>query len=231
MSTTLPERRVTWRPCVRLVSAEYPPVRLIEDAADATELDVAMELLALTDPESIDAIANFRTLPHEDRLTGAGFSDAMTPFLFTSTGRFSEPSFGAWYAAESLDTAIAEVRFHRERALRVSGTVIARVEFRVLHADLDLSLVDARDTRDEHPELHEPDPECCEAARRFARELRASGQRGLAYDSVRRTGGSCVALFRPRDVPVPIRDRGTLIGQWSATSDRLEGWQVVTPLS
>ena len=35
------------------------------------------------------------------------------------------------------------------------------------------------------------------AGRHLARILRAAGSNGIAYDSVRRTGGECVAVFRP----------------------------------
>ena len=35
------------------------------------------------------------------------------------------------------------------------------------------------------------------AGRHLARTLRAAGSDGIAYDSVGRTGGECVAVFRP----------------------------------
>ena len=36
------------------------------------------------------------------------------------------------------------------------------------------------------------------ASQKLGRELRDAGSNGIAFDSVRRDGGECVAIFRPR---------------------------------
>jgi hypothetical protein len=42
------------------------------------------------------------------------------------------------------------------------------------------------------------DPSSYAASQKLGRQLREAGSNGLAFDSVRRNSGECVALFRPR---------------------------------
>jgi hypothetical protein len=42
------------------------------------------------------------------------------------------------------------------------------------------------------------DPASYAASQKLGRELRDAGSNGVAFESVRRAGGECVALFRPR---------------------------------
>jgi hypothetical protein len=51
------------------------------------------------------------------------------------------------------------------------------------------------DIRGAYRELHDPDH--YGASQAFAHGLRQSGSDGIVYDSVRRTGGQCVAVFWP----------------------------------
>ena len=42
------------------------------------------------------------------------------------------------------------------------------------------------------------DPASYSASQKLGRELRETGSNGIAFDSVRREGGQCIAVFRPR---------------------------------
>jgi hypothetical protein len=66
---------------------------------------------------------------------------------------------------------------------------------RVYVMDLDGLLHDLRGLRAEFPLVYQP--ETYGAAQHLASELRKGGSHGIAYDSVRRAGGACVAIFRP----------------------------------
>ena len=48
----------------------------------------------------------------------------------------------------------------------------------------------------EMPDVY--DPSSYAASQKLGRELRDAGSNGIAFDSVRRDGGECVAMFRPR---------------------------------
>lgn len=121
----------------------------------------------------------------------------LLPFLRVSPygSRFSDGSYGVYYAAHSDATAIAETRFHYARFLAATSQPAALLGLYEIHADLDGRLADLRGLR--RPELYEPEPARYGPAQRWAAEQRAAGAAGVVYDSVRDPGGSCVAVFRP----------------------------------
>jgi len=61
--------------------------------------------------------------------------------------------------------------------------------------DLNGNLHDLRGQKAAQPLVYRNDNYA--AGQHLARTLRAAGSNGIAYDSVRRTGGECVAVFRP----------------------------------
>lgn len=133
--------------------------------------------------------------------TGAGADWIVLPFrrLSPRGSRFTDETFGAYYAANALETAVLEVRFHRERFLLESGqTSAALVGGTVLEADLEASLVDIRGRQTDLPHLYASDPAAYGASQRWARHLHDAGAIGIVYDSVRHPSGQCVAVFRPR---------------------------------
>jgi hypothetical protein len=56
----------------------------------------------------------------------------------------------------------------------------------------------------------------------LARELRAAGSWGLLYRSVRRSGGECIALLRPRAATLPVVQGEHLTLHWDG--QRIAGW-------
>jgi len=129
---------------------------------------------------------------------------------FTHAGpegsRFSDGTRGAWYCADTLDTSLAEVAFHKARRLGeiiVPGLLGER-------PDRDSSTYDDW-LADLRTELHvlepvsefseylkpEPVPACYAPSQRLARELLLGRSNGMLYPSVRRIGSECVACFRP----------------------------------
>jgi hypothetical protein len=122
----------------------------------------------------------------------------MAPFTHIAPlgTRFTDGRFGAYYAAESIDTAIAETRFHRENFLRATGQSAIELEMRCYLADVACELHDIRGRRLELPGVY--DPMSYTASQSFGRKLRDAGSNGIAFDSVRRPSGQCVAVFRPR---------------------------------
>ena len=56
-----------------------------------------------------------------------------------------------------------------------------------------------RSLRGRRAELHDVyDPASYTASQKLGRQLRDAGSNGIAFESVRRSGGECVAIFRPR---------------------------------
>ena len=69
-------------------------------------------------------------------------------------------------------------------------------EKRCYVADVSCELHDIRSRRRDLPDIYDPDSYA--ASQKLGRELRKTGSNGIAFESVRRTGGECVAVFRPR---------------------------------
>ena len=63
-------------------------------------------------------------------------------------------------------------------------------------ADVACELHDLRGRRMELADVY--DPSSYAASQKLGRSLREAGSNGIAFDSVRRNGGECVAVFRPR---------------------------------
>ena len=61
------------------------------------------------------------------------------------------------------------------------------------------------------------DPVSYSASQKLGRRLRDAGSNGIAFESVRRTGGECVAVFRPRLVQ-NVRQGVHLRYAWDGTS-------------
>lgn len=194
---TPPVSRVRWKPCRRIVPSRFPPVELFERVTDPADLEAVFELEALTNPRLRDEAGVIGLVPPEDRIAGPGTAVIMAAFthLNPDGSRFSDGSYGVFYAARDLDTAIAETQHHRERFMSATGQGRMDLDMRVYLVDLDGDLHDLRGRSDSLPLVYHANDYT--AARHLARTLRDAGSNGLAYDSVRRAGGECVAVFRP----------------------------------
>jgi len=191
-------RPVKFSPCHRIVASRLPTIHLFERVADPADWDALYMLEAKTNPRLRQEAGDLSLVPVADRVGGPNASIVMAPFTHLSPPgtRFTDGHFGAYYAAESVDTAIAETRFHRENFLRATSQPPIELEMRCYVADVACELHDLRGRRMELPDIY--DPASYAASQKLGRELRDLGSNGIAFDSVRRIGGQCVAIFRPR---------------------------------
>jgi RES domain-containing protein len=122
----------------------------------------------------------------------------MAPFthLNPDGSRFADDTFGAFYAAASLATSIAETRYHREQFLRATHERPIELDMRSYLSDVAADFHDIRGRQDRMPHIYEPDSYT--ASQQLARALKAAGSNGVVYDSVRHAGGQCLAIYRPR---------------------------------
>ena len=137
-------------------------------------------------------------MPPADRVAGPGATLIMAAFTHLNPlgSRFSDGSWGVYYAADSLDTAVAEVSHHRGLFLARTAEEAIDIDLRWIQADLMDKLHDLRGQGAEMPSVHDPDR--YGAAQDLGRALRANGSPGIVYDSVRRAQGQCAAVFKPR---------------------------------
>lgn len=183
------------QPSYRLIPSQFPPIGLFDTVATAADLDAVMELSGWTNDRLVaERVAR---LPEAERVYGrANSSVVMAAFLHTVGARFHGPALGAWYAAASTRTAIAEVGHHLRRealARRLPG--MQRV-YRCYVARLDGSYIDLR----EEGRVDLMAPQSYAASQVFGEQQRAAGEDGIVYASVRHRGGVNACAYRPSKV-------------------------------
>jgi hypothetical protein len=162
-------------------------------------------------------------IPAEDRVYGPGAGYVMAPFVYPSPDgtRFGPPaltadSFGVYYAARDEATAIAEVKHHRIAFLEAMEAPAQDLDFEVLRAPVKgAHFFDLRGRERDFAQVYSPID--YSASQKLGVELRHRSADGIAYDSVRREGGECVAVFRPRCVG-PARSVKQLIFRWDGSA-------------
>lgn len=210
---------VRWQPSWRLVPSRFPPVGLFDRVANPNDLDTVMDIEGLTNDRLREEAGDLTLVPEEDRVSGPGTTPIMAAFTHLSSegSRFSDGSYGVYYAAKSIDTAISETIFHRERFLRATKEPPIEIDIRSYASDIDDEFHDIGGQQKTRPALYDPDPGNYAAAQSFAASLRALGSNGIVYDSVRDPGEACIAVFKPRLLS-PVKQGAHYCYVWNGTS-------------
>lgn len=193
----IPLARERWKNTARIVSSRFPPVGLFDKVADPADLEAVYHIEGLTNPRLRAEAQELRLIEPADRLSGPGTTPVMAAFTHPNPAgsRFSDGSFGIYYCARTVGTAIHETRFHRERFLRYSQEAPIMLEMRVYYADIRKSLHDLRAGGKRKSTWLDPDS--YDASRKLGRALRDRNSYGALYPSVRDAGGECAAVMRP----------------------------------
>lgn len=137
---------------------------------------------------------------------GYGWSFVNAAFVYTRRGgnRFNDGRRGAWYAALDIDTSLAEIGYHLGRALADAGETENVTDYVELVAHVAGSMARVADGA----RCLDPDPEIgYPAGQKLAAEARRRGRDGVVYPSVRRPGGTCVAVLSPAAILSVTRGR------------------------
>jgi hypothetical protein len=209
-------RRVEWPHAWRIIASRYPPIELFERLTPDTSVwDALKELEQRINPRVRDDIGEISLVPVGDRVAGPGASYVMASFTHINPkgSRFSDGSYGVYYAASELETAVAETVYHFSEFARDSNDPMRREDMRVLVGEV------AADFQDVNA-LPEPqrsqvlDPASYAAAQAYGRHMRDIGATGIIYPSVRRLSGECVGALKPNAVGIPTQERH-LQYQWN----------------
>ena len=198
---------IHWTPSWRLVSSRFPPTGLFDRVASAEELDIILEIEGLTNDRLREELGDLSMVSEEDRIFGEGTTPIMAAFthLNPQGSRFTDGSYGVYYAAKTIHTAVAETRVHRARFLAATNEPPIEIDMRSYAADIDAELHDIRDRQADLPTIYAADPVAYGPAQSYARQLREEGANGIVYSSVRDSGGECVAIFRPRVLKAAVQ--------------------------
>jgi hypothetical protein len=198
MSDPVPVSEITWEPCYRIVPSRFPPIGLFERVANPADLDAIYAIEALTNDRLRDETGDLSLVLLEDRISGPGTSAIMAAFthLNPQGSRFTDGSYGVFYAGRDLNTAIAEVKHHREKFMAATNEPKMDLDMRAYAITVTAELHDIRGLKKEYVDVYAPDSYA--SAQRFAANLRKENSWGIAYDSVRNPSGECIAAFKPK---------------------------------
>lgn len=196
----IPRVREPWAASARIIASRFPPVGLFDRVTDPADLDAVLHLETLTNPRVRVETGELGLVPPAERVAGPGTTPIMAAFthLNPAGSRFSDGTYGVYYCGRTVETAIRETAYHRERFLREFSSPPIRLDMRVYYADLNEDFHDIRGLREQCPEWYDPDR--YDASRTIGRALRDIGSWGIYYHSVRHAQGQCAAVFRPRAV-------------------------------
>jgi len=188
--------KVVWKPCYRLIPSHFPPISVYARVANPADLEAVFAVENLTNPRLRQEAGNISIVPPDERVSGPGTTPIMAAFthLNPEGSRFCDGSYGVYYAGRTLDTAIAETRYQRERFLARTKEAPIEIDMRAYLADLDGEL---HDIRGRHDLTDVYGPNSYTAGQAVGRELKSVNSYGIAYDSVRHPGGECIGVFRP----------------------------------
>jgi hypothetical protein len=186
-----------WARAVRIIPSIYPPIGLFEDVADPDELEAVFAVEAITNPRLQSQVGNLGLIGENDRISGPGTTPIMAAFTHPNAdgSRFSDGSFGVYYAARTERTAIEESAHHRAALMRFQNIGPQDLQMRAYWGRIKARMVELRGLREMRAELYDPDHYA--ASQAFGVECKQALEWGVCYESVRKKGGECVAVFRP----------------------------------
>ncbi|MEO6986850.1 MAG: RES family NAD+ phosphorylase [Paralcaligenes sp.] len=132
--------------------------------------------------ELVFGVANFRII------------NAAYTYPRPEGSRFNSDVRGAWYCAFDIDTALAEIVFHKTVEYQEINYFHDSVSYQTLLADFSSEFHDIRHVRGFASCLR---PGSYIASQNLAKHLLDIGSMGIIYPSVRFAGGTNLACFRP----------------------------------
>jgi RES domain-containing protein len=206
---SIKSNRVVWSRAWRIIASRYPPIQVFERLSNDPQVwDALIALEEATNPRVRDEVGEIQLVPANRRVAGSHASYVMAPFTHINPkgSRFSNGTYGVYYAASLLETAIRETAHHFARIAAESKDSLRREDMRVLVGTID-------NTFDNVTSLEEAfkaailDRNSYAVSQPFGAERRTNGSDGIVYPSVRHRGGTCVAAFWPNVVSIPVQER------------------------
>lgn len=184
----------------RLIPSKY------SEGGDSVLARIAGDDAHLKDIFDLDNATNDRLLAENDLLPGIGIHELVfgVPYFrivnaafchaHPQGSRFNGPDRGAWYAGFEIETAQAEVAYHKSIELAEIDWFDEEITYDDYFADFSADFHDIRDGKQFSKCLA---PDSYLASQDFAQQLLSAASLGVLYPSVRHREGTCVACFRP----------------------------------
>jgi RES domain len=214
----VPSRRITWKATYRIIPTKYPPIALFERVAPQADWEMLYQLEGMTNPRLRHEAGNVSLVPANKRVTGDGATPVMAPFTHCSTSRpsrFTDGTFGIYYAGHTFKTALLEVAFHMGRFHASTADPPMRESYRTYKGAINKVMHDIRGGS--FSEMLSPSVDDYAKPQAFAKVLRNADSNGIVYPSVRHVGGECIAAFWPNVVSIPTQERHIEL-KWDGTT-------------
>ncbi len=189
-----------WNHQYRIIPSIYPPINFFETLVDPALMDTLYYIESLTNDRLRQAVGDIALVSTEDRMAGPGSTPVMAAFTHIgSSSRFSDGNYGVYYAANNMDTALAESAHSRSIFLACTNEAPGEIDMRVYIGEVAKPLYDVRGMG--YDDLHLPDEHRYSQA--FGQTMKDANAWGIVYRSVRYSGGECIAALRPPAVTAP----------------------------
>jgi len=197
----------------RLIPSRYSDQSVLTSLSESdTQLRDLFELEGATNDRLLGEANLLPGISVHELLFGVAYAhivNAAFTHAHPDGSRFNSPERGAWYAGFELETAQAEIAFHKAQELNeIDWDEPETFTFDDYLADF---RTDFHDLRSDPNYADCLDPNSYTVSQTLARELLAAGSAGILYPSVRHSGGACLACFRPALVTNVRRDRTVTI--------------------
>ncbi len=188
----------------RIIPSKLPPINFFERFTPPELMEETFELEGLTNERLQEEVGNLKLVAEEDRVSGPGTSIVMAAFTHIGyPSRFTDGSFGIYYAARDLETAMRETIFHRERFLKATNEATCELDMRVYIGKVTKPMIDIRNPL--FSNLTQPNMNSYTEAQTFGSDQKNNNAWGIIYPSARNADGECLAILRPPATTTPTQ--------------------------
>jgi hypothetical protein len=207
----IPSLKILWRQSWRIIPTLYPNRRFLDRIGETKDAPVLLALEQKTNNRVRQEKNIVRYLRPQDHFPRRSSRFLTSPFSYLSDSRFGDGTYGVYYAARECETAIAETRYHREVFMRATHERPQLLRMLALVSRIEGKFHDLRHLRRRYPNAY--DPNTYAASQKLAQPLWTDGSQGILYESVRRSGGECAAVFSPQTIS-HLRQERCLEYEW-----------------
>ena len=146
-----------WDRQYRIIPSKFPPINFFEDLVDPALMDELAHIEGLTNDRLRDDIGEIVLVANDDRVSGPGSSPVMASFTHIGrSSRFTNGTFGIYYAANSMKTAVSETSHHRSIFLSATNEEPCEIDMRVYVGEVVKEMHDIRDIA-VYGDFHDPE--------------------------------------------------------------------------
>jgi RES domain len=205
----------------RLIPSRYSreaESALSEIAETSRHLQDLLDLVRATDEEQLAENDQLPGISSHELVFGVkhnGIINGVFTHAHPQGSRFNGPDRGAWYAGFALETAQAEVIFHKTREYAEINWFDDSISYDDYLADFSGEFHDIRHSAKFRNLLN---PNSYVASQRLAEQLLSTASLGIIYPSVRHSGGTCIVGFRA-PVVGNVRRHNRYSFTWAGAAD------------